>query len=147
VKPFPPIYEAKQVAQTILDVAESPKREAVVGVVPHGLLLMHALMPASTERRMAQKVQQEHFQDRRAEPGPGNLFEPLPQYASISGGWKEPSAMPTTLSAMAAVGLAVLGLGWALWEWSTSQSKAGRIFARKTPSRTERVLEMMGLRS
>jgi NAD(P)-dependent dehydrogenase (short-subunit alcohol dehydrogenase family) len=126
VKPLTPIYEARQVALTIVKLAESPKREVVVGGSGRRLLLMHALMPALAERQMAQKVEQDHFQDRAAGSSPNNLFEPLPQYAAVSGGWKEPSLMPAYLGRTAVLGLVALGLGAAVWWWSRPGQWIGR---------------------
>lgn len=125
VKPLTPIYEARQVAQAIVQMAESPKREVVVGGAGRRLLLMHTMMPAFAERRMARKVEQEHFQDRPAEPGPRNLYEPMPQCAAVSGGWKEPSLAPAFLGGSAVIGLAVLGLGLAAW-WAGPKQWLGR---------------------
>jgi short-subunit dehydrogenase len=80
IQPMPPVYDAHQVAQAIVDAAESPQREIVIGGVGHqGLLLMHALAPGYTERWMARKVEWQHLKDRPTEPGEGNLFEPMPR--------------------------------------------------------------------
>jgi hypothetical protein len=37
---------------------------------------------------MAQQVDQDHLQDKPAPATNGNLFEPMPEYTSISGGWQ-----------------------------------------------------------
>src|SRR5438132_13698846 len=68
-------------------------------------------MPGLAERVVAAKVERDHFQDRPAEPTSGNLFEPMPGWASVQGGWKKKEGVPW--GRLAVVGLAVVGLSLA----------------------------------
>jgi short-subunit dehydrogenase len=118
VKPLGPVYDVERAAEAIVRLVESPRREVIVGHAGRGLLLLRMLAPASGERFMAKRVEQDHFQERAAEPNPGNVFEPMPQYTDIRGGWKPPRT--TSALGFAAVGLTVLGLGLVAW-WRAGQ--------------------------
>ncbi len=123
VRPMQPIYEAHQVARAIVGAVESPRREVLVGTPTYLAAVAAALAPGYAEGRMAEKVEHEHFQDRPAEPSQGNLFEPLPQYASISGGWKEPSPVPTSLRVGAVAAGALAAIGLAAWWWTRPRDR------------------------
>jgi NAD(P)-dependent dehydrogenase (short-subunit alcohol dehydrogenase family) len=89
-KAMPPVYSADEVAQTILRLAQKPTSEVMVGRAARMLSMQHTTAPGMTERMMAQMVDKQHlYPDRRAEPNSGNLFRPMPQYATVSGGWMQ----------------------------------------------------------
>lgn len=88
VQPMPPVISADRVARAIVGLALRPRRELIVGVSGKMIAAQHWLAPGMSERQMARRVDQKHFQDRPAPPTPGNLFEPMPQWNSVSGGWK-----------------------------------------------------------
>lgn len=88
IKPLTPIYDAEQVALAIVHCAENPKREVIVGNSGRMMAALHALTPRLFERMTARQVKKNHFQDRPASPTPGNIFESMPEWTSISGGWK-----------------------------------------------------------
>jgi hypothetical protein len=48
------------------------------------------IAPKLAEGMMARKVERDHFQDTGAPATVGNLFEPIPGGASVSGGWRSP---------------------------------------------------------
>jgi short-subunit dehydrogenase len=115
VRPLGPIYHARQVARAIVRAARRPRREIIVGGAGRRVLALHALMPGFTERQVARTVERQHFQDRAAEPGAGNLFEPITSQAAVSGGWKEAGRPPRVLRGAAMIGSALLGFGLGLW--------------------------------
>jgi len=88
VQPMPPVISADRVARAIVGLALRPRRELIVGMSGKMIAAQHWLAPGMSERQMARRVDQKHFQDRPAPPTPGNLFEPMPQWNSVSGGWK-----------------------------------------------------------
>ncbi len=90
VKPLRPTYEADLVAARIIDLAQRPEREAVVGNAGRFLILQHKLMPGLTERIFARQVEKDHFRDEPAPPTPGNVLQPVDFGTDISGGWKAP---------------------------------------------------------
>jgi hypothetical protein len=52
------------------------------------MLAFHALTPAVFERVFARRVDRNHFEDRPVPSLRGNLFEPMPEWTGVSGGWK-----------------------------------------------------------
>lgn len=124
VKPMSPVYEAEQVARAIVSLAEHPKREVVVGNAGRMLLLVHRLAPGLAERILARQVEKDHFQDAPAPPSPGNLFEPMPQWTGVSGGWKRPA--PLRIPRAATVGMAALVPLLLAWLWLRPGAPSGR---------------------
>jgi NAD(P)-dependent dehydrogenase (short-subunit alcohol dehydrogenase family) len=88
VRPMGPVYDAEQVARTIVRLAEEPRREVLVGRAGRLLSFLHTVAPGVAERVLAWQVEAAHFQDATAPLSAGNLFELLPQWARVSGGWK-----------------------------------------------------------
>jgi NAD(P)-dependent dehydrogenase (short-subunit alcohol dehydrogenase family) len=116
VKPMSPVYDAEQVAQTIVRLAEHPRRETLVGRAGRLLSLLHTVAPGLAERMLARQVETSHFQDAPAPASAGNLFEPLPQWASVSGGWKPGGAAP--IRRVATAGLVTMVPALLAWLWS-----------------------------
>lgn len=134
VKPINPVYDARTVAEAIVGCAEKPRREVTVGSAGRMLKLTRRLTPGLAERMLARQVEHDHFQDQPAPPTEGNLFQPMPQYTGISGGWREnggASAGRATVGALAGLGAGVLA-----WRWyRASQSRNGAVkqMARRVP--------------
>lgn len=121
----PPVYDARRVAETILDLARHPRDSAVVGSVVHLVRLGHALAPAWLARSMA-RFMESYFQ--RAPQAPvseGNLFRPPAVAGGIDGGLRSPHR--PSLAASVAL-LLVGGVFLAAW----LNGRGGR--ARLTPS-------------
>ena len=93
-KPLRPIIRPERVAAAIVRCAKRPRREVIVGASGRQLVLTHALAPALFERMMTRNVQREHFLDEPLEPTPGNVYEPMPEWTGVTGGWKEGDASP-----------------------------------------------------
>jgi NAD(P)-dependent dehydrogenase (short-subunit alcohol dehydrogenase family) len=88
VKALPPVYPAERVARTIVNLAQRPRREVLVGNAARMLQAQFSLAPGLTERMVATMVDRQHLrQDRPAEPTSGTLFEPMDQWTSADGGW------------------------------------------------------------
>ncbi len=120
-KPMSPIYDARMVARDLLKLAEHPRREMHSGTSGRIASAAHSLAPGLVEKLAAHKVEKEHFMDKFAEPGEGNLFNPMPQYSSISGGWqaRERSSRAPLVLAAAGVGSVI---GTTIW-WLRTQRK------------------------
>jgi short-subunit dehydrogenase len=110
VKPLEPIYSAEQVARAIVDLARRPRREIVVGTAGKIGALLHTLAPGVTARLFAQQVEKHHLQDKPAPESPGNVFQPMEAYESVSGGWRMASSRGKYVG-RAIAGVAALGLG------------------------------------
>jgi short-subunit dehydrogenase len=88
VRAMPPVYRADKVANTIVALAAAPRRHAYVGNSGRMMSLQQVLLPALTERLIAEMVERLHlYQDRRADPTDGNLFGPVEHGPGVSGGW------------------------------------------------------------
>lgn len=109
VKPLKPVYEAADVADAIVKVAESPTRERMVGAAAKVQSWLHTLAPGLAERSFGRHVERGHFQDAPAEPTPGNVFAPIAETATVSGGWRGddrrigPAAAVVAIAALPAI--------------------------------------------
>lgn len=114
-RPVPPVYTAGRVARVIVSAARSPRREIVVGPSARGALLIRALAPALLDRLAPRVIRRRHFQDRVADGGPGNLFEPSSGHASVDGGWRAQDGNGRSRTPwLVLAGLAGLGVGLGL---------------------------------
>jgi hypothetical protein len=87
-KAMPPVYPVERVAKTIVGLAEKPKREVMVGNAGRMLGLIRTLSPALAERQMATQVDKTHlYLNKPQAPTSGNLWQPMPEYDKVSGGW------------------------------------------------------------
>lgn len=112
VKPLEPVHDPRRIARSIVSAIVKPQREVAVGAAAQVALLAQRVAPGTLEQLAARTVARQHFQDRPAEPGVGNLYEPIGPYA-VRGGWRRPSPRPAA-AWIAAAGLAGLGLGFGL---------------------------------
>jgi NAD(P)-dependent dehydrogenase (short-subunit alcohol dehydrogenase family) len=116
VKALNPTFPPEQVAEAIVGLAQSPKREVIVGNAGRFMTTRHSLTPRRYEKAAARMIDNDHFQNKPAEPTEGNLFEPKPEYAQVSGGWQNGGGS----SGLGRVGKAVLAVAlpaaaiWAL---------------------------------
>lgn len=88
VKPMgmPPIYQPSLVAEAILNVAEHPKRDVVVGDAGKMMLLTQRLSPTLMDAFMLLTgFKSQRTNEPKAADAPDNLFEPLPGYNSTEG--------------------------------------------------------------
>jgi short-subunit dehydrogenase len=130
IKPIEPVYSAEKVARTILHLARSPRREVFVGNAARPAAMMHVLMPRLAERVIAMVVEKRHFQEGPERSSSGNLFEPMPGYNSIDGGWRNGASKRRKIgAALGFVMLAGMSVG------------AYYLFGRRPKSTPERLLE------
>jgi len=105
--PLPPVYTPEQVAETFIRLAENPRHEVYVGRSARMLSFQSLLAPKRTERHLAVMTDKlQLIQDKPVPPREGNIFQPLPEWTSIRGGWKENH--PTALRRAALIGAATL---------------------------------------
>jgi len=86
------------------------------------LEFMHALSPALYERTINRVVRKGFLRDEPSKPGPGNLFEPDPEWTGTDGGFNEETKQKATGAArrgarratIAGAALAPALLGWLL---------------------------------
>ncbi|MCD6047855.1 MAG: sadH [Gammaproteobacteria bacterium] len=87
-KALTPVYDAQDVAEAIVELVDHPKAEVFVGAMAPVLANAHKFAPNLTAKFYAHQVKRDHFQDKPALASEGNLFEPMLETGSISGGWK-----------------------------------------------------------
>lgn len=116
VKALDPAYPAEKVAKAIVRMARDPKPEIKVGVAGRVMTSQHTVSPRLYERMAARHVDRDHFQDRPAEPTPGNVFTPMDEYASVGGGWSRPDGNHHT-GKLAAAGAALAAAPLLVWAW------------------------------
>jgi NAD(P)-dependent dehydrogenase (short-subunit alcohol dehydrogenase family) len=109
-KPMGPIYDPENLAQAILSAVLAPRREVIVGANIRAAIVAQKIVPGLFDRWAARIVEKKHFQERPIPPTSGNLFEPMPQYASVRGGWKKPRQRPS-VPWVALAGVLGIGMG------------------------------------
>jgi NAD(P)-dependent dehydrogenase (short-subunit alcohol dehydrogenase family) len=87
-KPMTPVYDPEKVAQVIISAALAPRREVIVGSSVRTALLFKQFVPGLFDRWAARIVERKHFQEHTFPPTSGNLFKPMPEHATVRGGWK-----------------------------------------------------------
>ena len=88
IHPPRPVSPPEEVADAIVRLACKPKSEVVVGGAGRIVRLCATVAPRLMERVSGYLVLKTLLKDEPAAPSSGNLFEPSPGPASVSGGWK-----------------------------------------------------------
>jgi short-subunit dehydrogenase len=102
-----PVYLPEHVAETIVDLARTPRREVFVGSTGLVMALRQTVTPGRSERRAAKRVDRRHLSRQRQPPQSGNLFDPMP--GAIHGGWRRPRGVRMAAALAASLPIA-LGL-------------------------------------
>lgn len=92
VKPqgVPPIYQPSLVADAILDVAEHPKRDVVVGDAGKMILLAQRISPSLVDAYMVRTAfEGQRTNEPKSQDAPDNLFEPIQGYNKTEGDFSE----------------------------------------------------------
>lgn len=114
IKPLEPLIHPGRVAQAIVHCVRKPRDEVIVGISSRQVALMHTLSPELSERQMARKVEEDHFEQKSAPPTSGNIFEAMPEWTSVDGGWKRAKRsqrIGLARNLLGAMGLAVAPAG------------------------------------
>ncbi len=88
VKPVPPLYDPHAIAEAMVELARRPKRERIVGGAGRLMALQTLLAPRLTERLGGIVAKALHFEEAPAPPTDGNLFQPVPEGTTVSGGYR-----------------------------------------------------------
>jgi short-subunit dehydrogenase len=87
----PPVYPAEMAAKAMAACAERPRREFFVGNSARLFNLQYRLSSAWGESAIAKITDRTHFHpEKAAPPSDGNVFAPVDEGTSISGGWRIP---------------------------------------------------------
>lgn len=139
-KAVEPVYPPEAVAAAIVELARRPRSERIVGGAGRMLMLQHAAVPRLYRWAGARHIDREHLDRRPAAPTPGNLFEPMPQYARVSGGWdgREGPAFDR-VAATALLGGGIALLSSLAWLASRGRHRAPRGIAARIAAQLRRL--------
>ena len=111
---------AIEVAKAILKLIKHPQQEVFVGKRNMLIRMNRKLAPKLFDKIYRKVMETIEMQDVSAPTTSGNLFEPIPEHASISGGWLEKERLggrttikKITIQTLIVTGLLV-GTGWLL---------------------------------
>jgi short-subunit dehydrogenase len=100
LKPPSPIYDPQRVAQAMVNCAIKPRASTTVGAAAHAARLSHFLVPGFT-RLVGWFTRRGIRKSPASAPSSGNLFAPPSGTRRVEGGWREESAKPSTVVALA----------------------------------------------
>ncbi|BAZ11918.1 short-chain dehydrogenase/reductase SDR [Calothrix sp. NIES-4071] len=84
--PTPPIYQPSLVAKAIVEAAERPKRDVVVGDIGKVLLFLQRISPSLVDAYLLRTgFNSQYTKEPKSENTPDNLFEPITGYDTIEG--------------------------------------------------------------
>lgn len=122
---MPPIYPPERVADTIVRLAERPRRKAFVGNAARLIAFQWTLSPGLTERLVARLADNMHlYRDRPAEPTAGNVLEPQPAGTGTNDGWL--SGRDSSPRKVATAGLAAGVPALLAWWWFRPRTSSMR---------------------
>ena len=87
-KPVPPIADSGRVVEAVLRCIEHPQREVTVGYVGHLEALIQETMPGLFNWLAPYVMRWAAFSTEPTESKPGNVFDPMPEWNQVSGGWR-----------------------------------------------------------
>ncbi len=87
-KPVPPIADPDRAVKAILRCIQHPQREVSVGQVGHLEAVMQEVMPGLFNWLAPHIMRWAAFSSEPAELAPGNIFEPMPKWNRVTGGWR-----------------------------------------------------------
>jgi len=100
LKPPSPIYDPQRVAQAMVNCAIKPRASTTVGAAAHAARLSHFLVPGFT-RLVGWFTRRGIRKSPASAPSSGNLFAPPSGTRRVEGEWREESAKPSTVVALA----------------------------------------------
>jgi NAD(P)-dependent dehydrogenase (short-subunit alcohol dehydrogenase family) len=100
-KPVPPIADPGRVVKAVLRCIERPRREVSVGYVGHLEAIIQETMPGPFNWLAPYVMRWAAFSTESTESKPGNVFEPMPGWNQVTGGWRDDRKTVLRYAAMA----------------------------------------------
>lgn len=128
-----PALDADEVAVAIASLVENPRKELVIGRFGRtSAYLSRLFVPEVFDRQMRKMILKSHFTKEPSYPSKGNLYEPMREYSSISGGWQHERNKES--GRKVAVGIAATGavVGAALAGRAAIRKREAEKLKRKT---------------
>lgn len=106
-----PVLRPERVVSAIIRSVEHPRRQRTVGNFARFLEFGHAVVPGFYERLVPKTMKKLSFGREPATAGPGNLFQPMPDWNRVDGGWRNSGLrrVAGVAGSAALTGLAVIG--------------------------------------
>lgn len=111
INPPTSVTPANKVAQTIMKLTKKPQPEVYVGKRNLLLRLGRNLAPKLFDKIYRVTLSKIELEEGGVSPTQGNLYQPLPQLAGISGGWLKREKEGERITIKKIAGRAVAGLG------------------------------------
>ena len=109
LKPAPPVYAPRRVAEAMVALALRPRRSVTIGSVATLARLGYFVAPRLMRSTIAAMMKTYLAQASRSPITDGNLFQPMAQGRSAEGGWRSPVERSLAVAGVAiAAGLAAL---------------------------------------
>ena len=89
VRAAPPVYTAEEVAETVVDLVERPRAEAIVGGFGKIAAAQEQLAPTLATWFTGRALHRGFLSETPSEDTTGALFESWPDGMGVSGGWRE----------------------------------------------------------
>lgn len=108
---------AEKVAHKIISLALKPEKEVLVGASALQMRIMRLLAPGVFDKKFRKMIWQNHFDEQPVSSTTGNLYAPMEQHTSTSGGWlsqQKKDQKPLKLAGQLAL-LAGTAIGIGLW--------------------------------
>lgn len=114
VKAPQPVIPAEDVAREILRLTENPKSEVFVGSAGVKAGFARYFAPSAFDKNIRERLLHDHFKSESAAPTEGNLYHPIDNLTTESGGWMkaDKGGAGKKVAAAVAVAGAVAGLLW-----------------------------------
>lgn len=90
VHPLPPAVDPGRVARVIVQMADRPRRMAVVGLTQRSFMSFRALLPGVYDRLVGPIMDTFVLRGGSMPGSTGNVFEPRPESYAVTGGWRFP---------------------------------------------------------
>lgn len=87
VKAPEPVIPAQEVADAILKLISKPQKEVIVGTMGRLTTMARTIAPKLFDKKFKGMIEDNHFKNAPDAPTSGNLYEPMPQWAQVSGEW------------------------------------------------------------
>lgn len=108
VKPVPPVVDPQRVVRAIVRSVDHPRLQRTVGWWGRSLEVAHALAPSLFARLVPVAMKLTALGRQPAEPSPGNVFEPMPEWNRTQGNWRNTPLRIGLAAAVTVSGAAVV---------------------------------------
>lgn len=110
LKPAPPVYDPRKVANAVLALVQNPKPRITIGAASVFLRLSHAVFPALTRNSTAAIIRSYLKKADAIACTSGNVLQPVEYGSGIDGGWRHSTVKPATKIAAALLFTVAAGL-------------------------------------